>query len=69
MRDVTAGRSAGSAHSPELDPTRPVPAPPAPGHVPVADVTAGTSAGTAWNAAQDPTRPAVLDDPRKRPAA
>jgi hypothetical protein len=69
MLDVTAGRSAGSAHSPELDPTRPAPTGVRATMPVVEDVTAGRSAGTAWNAAQDPTRAAIANDPRTRPAA
>ncbi len=67
MRDVTAGRSAGSPINDELDPMRAGrtgaredvrPA--------IEDVTAGRSAGTAWNMAQDPTRPASIGDVRRR---
>jgi hypothetical protein len=63
MFDVTAGRSAGAPHNPELDPTRPTPPVE---EIPSAlrDVTAGRSAGTAWNTAQDPTRAGSPDDPR-----
>jgi hypothetical protein len=63
MFDVTAGRSAGAPHNPELDPTRPTP-PVEETITPVEDVTAGRSAGTAWNTAQDPTRPGSPVDPR-----
>lgn len=65
MRDVTAGRSAGTTLNDELDPTRPGKA--LAGHSVndvVVDVMAGRSAGTAWNTAQDPTRPVSPDDPR-----
>jgi len=65
MRDVTAGRSAGTTLNDELDPTRP--GQPVTGHSltdAVVDVMAGRSAGTSWNTAQDPTRPVSPDDPR-----
>jgi hypothetical protein len=65
MRDLTAGRSAGTSLNDELDPTRPGRPPADQGLTDaVVDVMAGRSAGTTWNMAQDPTRPVSPDDPR-----
>ncbi len=64
MFDITAGRSAGAPHNPELDPTRPT-LPVEVRERAVEDVTAGRSAGTAWNTLQDPTRAVDVADPRR----
>jgi hypothetical protein len=74
MFDETAGRSAGTPHNEELDPTRPRRR----GRLrrftadvrerardELRDVTAGRSAGTEWNAAKDPTRPVSPDDAQR----